>query len=175
MKQLSEKDLFTFVFYPNNLLEEKRILINSNLNKFKVELEFLNDLKNSLNQIVPKSILDRIHEKIDIFESKNGYLLEKINKIKDSEYLVLAADSPNNIPTLKTDTFVDSQNKFMCKVISSNEANKIYLFSSADEEFLEFNITLLPSKESFIVNKKDMPVILSPKQIIDQIKLRIVN
>lgn len=175
MIHLTEKDLFTYVFYPDNLSDEKRILINTNLEKFNAELELLNEIKDSLGQHVPKSILDRIHEKIDKFENKNGYLLEKINSIVDSEYLILAADSPVNNSSPKTETFLDSHNKFMCKIISTNDVNKIYIFSNLDNVDLEFDVTLLPSKETFIVNKKNMPIILSPKQIIDQIKLRIAS
>ena len=63
----------------------------------------------------------------------------------------------------------------MCKIISTNEANKIYIFSNLDDEDLEFDITIFPSKENYIVNNKDMPIVLSPKQIINQMKLRIVN
>lgn len=175
MVQLTEKDLFTFVFYPDNLSEKKRVKINNNLNLYKAEIEFLNNMKKSLSQNVPKSIIDKIHEKINNFENNNDYLLEKIIKSSDLEYLVLAAESPNNIHLTKTDTFVDSKNRFLCKVISKADLNKIYLFSNVSDEFSEFRITLLPSKQNFTVNSKDMPVIISPKQFIEQIKLRIVN
>lgn len=175
MFTITEKDLFTFIFYSDNLSKDKRTFIKSNLEKFNDELELLRSIKANLEQPLPRTILERIHEKIDSFENKNGFLLEKINSISDSKYLILAADSPNNNLSPKTETFVDSKNKFMCKIISSNVSNKIYLFSNLPDEFLEFDITLLPSKENFIVNKKDMPILLSPKQIINRIRLRIAN
>ena len=175
MIKLSEKDLFTFVFYSENLSEEKRNLIESNFDKFASELELLKGIKEAIKEPLPKSILERIHEKITNLENENYYVLEKIETISDSEYLILAADSPQKIASPKTETFVDSNNKFMCKIISTSEANKIYLFSNLDNEIQEFDITLYPSKENLIVSKEDMPIILSPKQIINQIKLRIVN
>ena len=175
MLRITEKDLFTYVFYSDNLSEDKRNLIISNLDKFTAELDLLKNIKAGLNEPVPKSILERIHKKIDYIENKNIYLLEKIETITDSEYLILAADSPEKNASPKTETFVDSNNKFMCKIISTNEANKIYIFSNLDDEDLEFDITIFPSKENYIVNNKDMPIVLSPKQIINQMKLRIVN
>jgi hypothetical protein len=175
MIKLSEKDLFTFVFYSGNLSEEKRKFIVSNLDKFTTELELLNSFKTGLEEPVSKSILQRIHEKIDDLDNKNDYILEKIETILDSEYLILAADSPKNNASPKTETFVDSNNKFMCKIISTSEANKIYLFSNLDSEIQQFDITLFPSKENFIVNKEDMPILLSPKQIINRIKLTTVS
>jgi hypothetical protein len=175
MIRITEKDLFTFVFYSDNLSKEKRNLINSNLDKFINELDLLKDIKVGLKEPLPKSILERVHKKIENFENKNVYLLEKIETVSNSEYLILAADSPEKITSPKTETYVDSNNKFMCKVISTNETNKIYIFSNLDDEDLEFDITIFPSKENYIVNKTDMPIVLSPKQIINQMKLRIVN
>jgi hypothetical protein len=175
MINLTEKDLFTFVFYSDNLSEEKRNLINNNIEKFRSELELLNGLKAALKEPVKKSILDRIHEKIDNFENQNLHVLEKIKTISDSDYLILAADSPEKITSPITETFVDPNNKFICKIISDNRTKKIYLFSSLDNKDQEFDITIFPSKENFIVNKKDMPILLSPRQIINQIKLRLVN
>lgn len=175
MIRITEKDLFTFVFYSDNLSEEKRLLINENLDMFNAELDFLHNLENNLGQTIPNSILDRIHEKIDSFEVKNNHILEKIENDSDSEYFILAADSPDNMLLPKTETFVDTGKKYMCKIISTTESNKIYLFSNDSNSFLEFKITLLPSKESFIVNKKDMPVIISPKQIVNQVKLNVIN
>lgn len=175
MINITEKDLFTYVFYPENLSEDKLEFISNNNDKYKYEIDLLLEIKLGLEQNVPDSIIDKIHLKIREQSLSEDILLDKMNKINNPEFLILAADSPSSFLKTKTDTYKDSTNQFIGKVITSNDSNKIYFFSKNIYEKSQLEITILPSQDIFNIALDGMPIIISPKKIIDQIKIKIIN
>lgn len=173
MKYVSEKDIYLFVFFPEELTREKRNFIKLNSKKYAYEIELLESIKNNLNEPVGNDIFERIYKKI-IEQSENDIIvLEKVAPKTDPDYLVLAAESPKNDTNFSTETFSDSNNYFLGKVITTNIENKVYVFSKVPQNDRDVKLTLLPSKDIHIVNLKDMPLILSPRQNITSIQLQI--
>jgi dsRNA-specific ribonuclease len=98
-----------------------------------------------------------------------------MKKFNNAEFLILAADSPTNFLKTKTDTYKDSTNQFIGKVITSNDSNKIYFFSKNIYKKSQLEITILHSQDKFNISHDGMPIIISPKKIIDKIKIKIIN
>lgn len=175
MKRILERDLYCYVFYPDDLPQDKKDYINLNKNLFNDELAMLNEIKSQSDIPVPQSILDRINEKIQYYTADNEIVLTKLKIKQDLEYLTLAADSQTIDSKPTTNTFIDHSSNFLGKVITSGESNKVYLFSKDNGNIKELKITLIPSEEIIYSTSKDMPVIISPKQVIDAIKVEVVN
>jgi len=171
MKQISEKDLYNFVLFPGELSKDKILYIESNFNTFKAAIDLLKEMKNNLDTTVNKSIIDNISKKVRNYNKRESIVLNKIIPSYDANYLVLAADSPNDDSSVKTDTFRDSNNLFLCKVQSNPKNNKIYLFSNEIDKISEFTITLMPSGNNYNINLEDIPLIVSPRKLINSIRI----
>lgn len=172
MQSITEKDLYLYIFYPDQLDEEKSKFIDQNINLFSSEIELLNEIKKNINSRVDPTIIDKINEKISA-PLPTVIELKKDNAIIQSNPFVLAADSPKSKFIQNTDTFKDSNNLYLAKVINSAIDNKIYIFQNSDDEPLEIKITILPSDDTFHTNLGDQPIIISPPQIIEKIILQI--
>lgn len=172
--EVTEKDLYKFVFSPNELSSSKFEYISSNIEQFKAEIELLSEIKENLNETFSDDILDRIHNKIAEKETENQIILEPIKKENDSKYLILAADSPKSEQLVNTQTFQDLKNKFLAKVISTNDSNKIYIFQKNRPISSNINITLHPSLDTHSMKVNDLPCIITPKQNIEKIFIDLI-
>ena len=173
MKISSEKALYKYVFCPNALLEEERLFILENSEAFSEDLDHLREIKSSLEQELSDTILDKIHTKIIKASAKEGIILDLIHPTDGDEKYVLAADSVKSEINQSTCSYFDESNNFLIKVVNKDEINKIYIFTKIEIEDLEYAVTLLPSKEVYYLNSEDMPLIVSPQQIIKSIQLKI--
>ncbi len=77
MEYISEKDLYMFLFYPENLSEEKKSFIELNSKKFETEIELLRNMKKNLEAFDSDSVIGDIYEKIDNQISSDVIILEK--------------------------------------------------------------------------------------------------
>ena len=175
MEIISEKDLYMFVFYPDRLPGVKIDYINLNITKYEEELKLLNEIKASLDEPHSQNIYSKIDEKIIEYSDPSEIILEKIKVNDDSEYNIMYADSPSSLSYVKSETFKDEKNKYLGKVLSSNENTRVFIFKKDKKKFLEFRITLYPSKETYYTNSQDMPLVLIPSQTINRIHLLINN
>ena len=171
MMKITEKDLYKFVFYSDELSSDKLDFIKSNMSKFKASINLLLNIKENINNDIPFNTLKNVYDKIDEHENDQQIILEPVSNEVDSEYLVLAADSPSTEPLISSKTFQDSKSKFLAKVIFNNECNKIYIFPRNKKPYNNLELTLSPSQDSYLINLKDTPLIIEPKQNIDKITL----
>ncbi len=173
MKEVTERDLFNYIYYPDTLSEEIFNFIKQNQVKFKKELDLLSATKKSQNENVPEEILEKIHLKINAIENRKIVKLfkEKSAVEKGEDYLVLAAESPTLERIIQTETFKDEDSHYLIKVISDKEFNKIFIFSQDNSELKDFTITLEPSGDSYNVETSSKPFIVRPRQNIERISL----
>ncbi|MCB0731782.1 MAG: hypothetical protein KDC88_12180 [Ignavibacteriae bacterium] len=173
MENISEKDLYKFVFYPEDLDKKVYDFIKLNFEKYKSQIDLLQSIKSNVEQEVSDDILDKIYKKIDEQTKSNEIILEKIKRKSDIDYLVLAADSEIKAKTITTDTFTDLKSNYIGKIINNDNYNKIFIFSKQMNKFFDFSITLYPSKDKIYSNSNDQPIFIQPKQNITKIKLEI--
>ena len=173
MKIISEKTLYKFVFFPETVEEEERIFISQNVDQFRENIKFLEEMKTDLYKELPESILNRIYKKIEETSLTDGITLNLIKNTDDKGKCILAADSISDA-TPKTCSFVDETNSYLIKVINKEEKTYIYIFTKIQEEDLEYSLTLFPSKENHYLNTSDLPLIISPQQKIKSIQLKTI-
>lgn len=165
-----EKDIFTFVFYPEYLSAEKTEYILNYRGKYKNELNLLSNIRDSLKDNVSDDIIDRI--KIRISERKTDFIEFKKIDYQESllDYPVIAADSPKLERELRTDTYCDSASSFLIKILTNKDENRIYVFSNNQSDIEEYKLNIEPSGESFEISK-NKPLIISPKQDITGVSI----
>jgi hypothetical protein len=173
MIEITEKDLYKFVFYPEQLSDEKRDYIISNYSVYEDLIDELNSYKDNLDLDVSDEILENINEKIDAAQSEDTIVLSRIERNANLNQLRIAADSPRPSEYTRTETFVDPDNQFLAKVIQHKERTKVFILPKDETGVFEIKLTLFPSNEVYHTNIKDMPLILDPIQNINSIHLSI--
>ena len=172
MDNISEKDLYKFTFYPLSLSEERRIYIENNFEKFEDDLNILKSIQKDLAKNVSDNLLDRIYKKIDSQAHSSQIVLDFVKPNDDDDRITFAADSqqPDSKPLVST--FIDNANNILGKIITKDKKHFIYIFSKTQPKSSNFDLILHPSKEIYSTNFEDLPLIISPEQIISSISLR---
>ncbi len=169
---ITEKDLFNYVFYIDQVPTEKSQTILNNYHLFKDELEFLKSLLDSLSKEIVKENWENIKKRIEkntkfIFFNLRKEIVKKKGEIND--HLVLAAASPTIESVNKTETFKDDDSNFLVKSIRNNDETKLYFFSKEYKEINNFNVEIKPADKSFFVASSNNPLIIKDKCQIEGI------
>lgn len=172
---ISEKEIFTYVFFSEKLSKQTLNYINSHLNLFEDEISFLSKILLEAQSKINPQILDSIKEKINYYSFKNTIRLQKKNNTRKNitGSLVLAADSIRNENIVETETYIDKDSNFIAKVIKNSDSNKIYLFPKENFEFNIIELYIIPSFESHKIYQRIEPITISTKQNIDEIIIKL--
>ncbi|MCB0753679.1 MAG: hypothetical protein KDC52_19560, partial [Ignavibacteriae bacterium] len=91
------------------------------------------------------------------------------NHRKKFDELVLAAASKEAETNFKPETFKDKDSQFLIKVFSNAVENKIYFFAEDNKNLSKLEMRLKPSGHSYKLNGSKIPLIISPREKIDEI------
>ena len=149
----------------NYILDNERI--------FKAQIELLIIMKDDFNTPLEKSIIDKVYKKIAEYSNYEIIVPKKVISNKKRNHYILAADSEDKETLLITETFKDSDEDYLAKVITTNDSNNIYILPKNPNVELEFTIKLYPSEDEFSGNNKDQPIIVTPKQRIEEIQIQV--
>jgi len=172
---ISEKDLFTFVFYPDKLQKSKYDFIIANLDMFSSELDLLIDLKTELNTPLDSTIVKKIKENIKTELEYNEIILIKEQKRIDfhsNDFLLAAASTHTH--SNKTETFIDAKNQFLAKIVFNTYENQLFLFSNNQQDNQEILLKMLPSNRRIICKMKEFPLSIPQDETIDKIILNVI-
>lgn len=149
--RINERDIFDYVFYPDNLSNEKvEYLKTSKI--FDEEIEFYLALKNELGKKLPDEIKLKIAEKIPIYNPIKYHVLypaDEPQKKRKNDYLILAAATPKETPSVTSKTFIDEANHYLIRLLNFRKSAKIYVFSTTEEVLKDYKIVLQPSGKVF--------------------------
>ena len=84
---ITEKDIFNFVFLQNLLPEYKAKEISSNY-FYRDKIDFYEKLKKSINSKLPNNIKDKLSLSISTYISSNGKLEHQGKKAHDNDVLI---------------------------------------------------------------------------------------
>lgn len=172
--EIGEKDIFYYVFYPENLETEKLDYIKKNKELFSKEISLYENSKNSIEKPVPNVILEKIYKKIEENQGKTEIELYKfeINQNAYQKYRTLAADSPEEEQKdVTVDTYIDPGNNYIIKVLNFENKNKIYVFEKDQEELENFTLKIFPSGKIYKGLTSSKPLIIEPKADVEKIVL----
>lgn len=170
--EILERDIFDFIFYPDSLERSKYVFLLNN-DKFKAEIGLLTEIINNFQKEIPSAIIKKINNLISAKKNPKIIRLYKNNNyLTDGpKNLVLAADSPKLSKKQSIETFEDKDSKYLIKIITNSDSNKVFLFNKDNEELQNIKLNLEPSGQSFIMETSNKPIIISPKQDIANISL----
>lgn len=158
---LTERDIFNFVFYPNLVSEEKRSFLASIENSTDAII-FYKKLKSSLSVSLTDEVKRKLAEKIDVYKYNNILHLFSVEELKKKKNdLVLAAASAEEKPKIITKTFYDADKTYIIKVINYTVNSKIFVFSTQQEIIKDFEIIILPENKKYHCNDNSLPLELS--------------
>ncbi len=171
---ITEKDIFYFVFDSNKLKAETKSYIEENIHEFEDEIKLCENLQSTLQEPVSEDIIGKIKDKISRkLETKNIELYKlPVSVITRHEHLTLAADS-SEVPQndVSVDTFVDDESFYMVKVINTKEKKKLLFFEKGHSFMEDFSVRILPSNLTFEHLSNDEPLELEPSEKIEKIIL----
>lgn len=172
---LTEKDIFDFVFFPQNLSEEKqdRILKSSN---FDGLIDFYSNLKSEINKQISESVREKLLEKINLYKVQKFFRLKLVEEPKakrNSEFLVLAAASASGEPKITAQSFIDEQNHLLVRVIKSKDITRIYTFSTEDKALKNIKIKTLPSGKEFFMPDNSLHLEIKENLLISEVQIEL--
>ncbi len=170
--KITEQDIFNFIFYPNEIIEEKRDLISQNESLAEI-VEFYKNLKVDIDSKFDFSIKKKIAEKIPVYSLPKVIELYQLKYLNPEKKLNrLAADSEKELkPKITTKTFIDEDKDYLVKVLQNGNNTKIFVFSTKDEIIENFNLFIEPLELEFYLKDNTEPLILEGKVEVDKIRI----
>lgn len=172
---IDEQDIFTFVFFPEKLDDEKIKMIESQ-SIFSDATEFYKQLKLNSEKKPSEEIKTKLALKIPAY--KLEYLVD-LYPLKDIIPQIqngsrMAAGAKVLTPKTSTKTFVDRDKEYLIKVVNYEEQTKVFVFSTKDEEVKNFDLMIEPKNLTFHFEDNSEPLVIN--HLIDaekiQLKLR---
>jgi hypothetical protein len=168
MIRITEKDLYKFVFYPEEIPEEKYEYILSNCDLFDEQLELLKKIKLNQKNPLSEEILEQIKGKIQKRKNDN-VTLYKDTFMSKSGFATLAAKSPEMISEINSSSFRDSENSYLIKLNTTKTRTKLYLFTNEDYSDRKFELKFNPSGKVIKFSQTDLPIEIEPIENINEI------
>ena len=171
---ISERDIFDFVFYPEKLsIEKVEHLKNSKV--FDEEISFYRSLKKSLQEELTEDVKQKLAEKIPLYVPIRKYTLYPVKetvKKRKNDIPILAADSPKEKPAVTAKTFIDEHNHYLIRLLNFKESSKIYVFSTTDETLKNYKVVVKPSGKVFEQVDNSSPIELDSPIEAENIELQ---
>jgi len=171
---IDEQDLFAFVFFPENLREHKKLIIESD-KSFADIVEFYMHLKLDSVKGLDNSLKQKISDKIPAYHLSNVIQLFALREpmVTRRNGNRLAADSKELKPKMTTKTFVDNEKEYLIKVLNYGDTTKVFVFSTKDEVVKNFDIVIKPQNLKYHFNDNSEPLTLEGMIETNSITLRI--
>ena len=147
---ISERDIFNFVFY-ESLLSPEKIKFIDDSDGFNEVVNFYKNLKSAISQNISTEIKNKLREKIPAYRVSSYKLfpMPDISQKKKPSILTLAADSGKIKSNTTTTTFIDEEKQFLIKLLNFENSAKLFVFSTDDEVIRNFKIIIQPSNLVF--------------------------
>ena len=158
---ITEKDIFNYVYYPEKLIWDKRKYIDANKQLFSREIKLCEETFAALNSQNTKKV--------------NIILLDKkpvVNFQKQPEYF-LAADSVNLDKSISTETYTDSKNNILVKVVFYPEKTKLFIFNEENKPINNFKLNIKPLNKSYQIASSSEPLELPAGLEIESLSIEI--
>lgn len=158
--KITERDIFNFVFFRDNLSVEKVNYLKNSKN-FIEEIDFYLSLKQSFDEELSEDVKQKIAEKISIYIPSKIFFLfpvEQHSKKRTNSKSVLAAATSDAPSEVHVKTFVDETNRYLIRLLNFKDSAKIYVFSTTDEVLKNYRIIIKPSEQTFEQNDNSSPI-----------------
>jgi len=173
--EITEQDIFKFVFFKERLSDERLIYLEDN-SYYKNQIKYYQTIKNGLDLATSDSLKMKIASKISAYKTEKIFFLypRKYEKEKsNNEALIYAAKTADVPSKISTATFTDEDGKFLVRKVSTQSSTKLYIFSTVDELIQNFTIKILPDKEKITITNNNEPIELPGNIKIESIEIEL--
>lgn len=172
--KITERDIFNFVFFKENLTVEKMEYLKHS-KEFVEEIDFYLSLKQSFDVELNDDIKQRIANKISVYVPSKIFLLfpiEKQIKRRLNNKSVLAAATSETSAEFEVKTYIDENKQYLVRLLNSKNHSKIYVFSTSEEVLRNFQVIIKPSGQKFEQSNNYSPIELDKPLQADNILLK---
>jgi len=169
--EITEQDVFNFVFFKESLSLEKQEIIENDI-AYKDMLDFYIALKNNTVEKPNEKLKRILANQIPAYSFDNVIHLYRLkDPIQKQNGNRLAADSKELKPKMTTRSFVDNNKEYLIKVLNYGGQTKVFVFSTKDEVVKNFDIIIDPHNLKYHFDDNSEP--LKIEQNIDAEKIEI--
>lgn len=170
--EITEQDLFNYVFAPQSLSAEQIDLIEA-VSSFEEIIAFYNQLKLDSQNKPDAELKKKLAEKITAYFLPDIIQLYQIseNNLKQNGQR-LAADSRNLDPKTITKTFVDNDNEYLIKVLTDDNITKVFVFSTQNEMIKDFDLIIEPDNLKYHLDDNSKPLEIDKSIEIEKIEIK---
>ena len=156
---ITEEDLFKFVFYRNELPEEKQKYLEENEELFSAELDFV------------KSFFNKAEANDEFQLSANAIILfpDNVTRRELLNNLRLAAASETLDKNIETISFKDSELHYTIRQVKQKNKNQLFIFPKEENQSKNIILTLYPSNLKYHSSKSATSIELPVDASIERI------
>ncbi|MBX3006799.1 MAG: hypothetical protein KF816_02110 [Melioribacteraceae bacterium] len=163
---ITERDIFTFVFNPQNLPINKKEFIESNIDKYQKQIDYCSQLKKisagQIEDIKTQSISERI-----LNPKSKEFLPVQENITNGETNLRLAAAGIVLEKKSYSKSFKDDSNESIIKIVSNGKQTLLYYFS--EKPLPKAKLTLLPSGATYTMMDTSHPIEIMDESEIEKV------
>ena len=163
---ITEIDIYKFVFSSESLDSVKRSYLESNSERFKKEIGYFQELKNSSpsqeTELLVNEIMHKIisHSIVELFPSV-------IPSEEHDSKLRLSAESLKLSKKTYSLGFTDKSSDHVVKIINNDSQTLMYLFTS--KPISKARITFFPSETSYTIKDTSKPIEILDESNIEKV------
>jgi len=174
IKDITERDIFNFVFFPETLSPEKFAFLEKKEDNFE-PVEYYRQLKKAISSELTDEVREKIAERIP------AYKLIKVIElfpVKDetpkrtSDVPILAAASAAEEPAVTAKTFIDENKTFLVRLLVMGNKTKIFTFPISNTDVTDFSITLHPEEQSYTIHNNE-PIELEGRHEVESVSVEV--
>lgn len=168
--EITERDIFKFVFSPELLPQEKREYLENNRERFKEEIELCISLKNDSYVSEADNIAKRVESYIGSYKIVELFPTDERleNNVKK---LRLSAASAKLTQKVNYSSFADSDSNNVIKIIKTGDQTLMYVFSL--QSVSKAKVTFFPSETTYIVENISQPLEILEEKNIEKINVEL--
>ena len=144
--EISEQDIFNYVYYPEKLTPEKHNFIESNKKRFEEQIKLC---ENTLSVLKEKYANTK---KIIILEKK------PVTYIPKQPQFYLAADSITLDKSIRTETYINNENNILVKAVFYNDKTKIFVFNEGTQSITNIRLIVQTAEKPIQIGNINEPI-----------------
>lgn len=165
---ITEEDIFKFVFSSESLTKEKSDYLTTNRERFKNEIDLCLEMKNPSDIDEVKTLTSMILQKID--STTIITLFPQLTKPIEEIGIKLAAASVLKEKKSNSMSFADAESKYLVRIVKTESQTLLYLFASGNSK-KQFKLTFYPSESEYQIEDLSRPIEILEEDVIEKINI----
>lgn len=171
--EITEKDIFIYVYDKHSLEKTKRDYIEENEPQFSSLIDIISEANSpEVDKEEATALKMRIMNKFPELEKKIYILYPSSNAgSEEIEPLTLAAASPKTQKSVEVKVFSDKESKYLVKFIKKRSRVLMCIFTEKNENKKDLKITVYPTPQEYVLTDISKPIEVDPNVSIEKISI----